>query len=188
MSDFSIQVTAKIAMHEGGSKFYETLLFRHNKVSASGGGMRDPGSVLIKHYGPAAKYRGGGQSKIETGDDRSMVAENVKIWKQKGKRGEYTQGMPAAAEAFGFYDPATFDTCTGAWHSSEFSTTKQEITSAYSLASFMTDHFIDRATQLTILSKLSIHDGGYDPNEEHVHTEIVDDSPPPPRDHTWGSW
>lgn len=73
--DEMFKVTATYLAHDGGTKFYETVL-----ISSQAGP-----ALLIKRYGPIDKNRGGGQTIVERGDLNAMRASMRDILAQKTK-------------------------------------------------------------------------------------------------------
>ena len=132
-----IKVTHQIRKHQGGTKFYETVLFEN------GAGR----SVLIKRYGSMDKIRGRGQYKIE---DYSTSAEAAvacsDIWKAKNKPKEYNTPV-SVDHGFGLFVGGTSD-----------------YDNYESLHADTAGHYSDESTAETILTILGV-DAQYDPNK-----------------------
>lgn len=69
-------VKATYLQHDGGTKFYETVLIHH----------KDGPTMLIKRWGKTNDFHtGGGQTKVERGNLSAMTAEEQKILAEKRK-------------------------------------------------------------------------------------------------------
>jgi predicted DNA-binding WGR domain protein len=67
--------------HQGGTKFYETVLMVGNHGALTGA------SMLIKRWGRLDQKKGGGQTKIERGSTAAVKASRDKIHREKIAKG-----------------------------------------------------------------------------------------------------
>lgn len=70
----SYRVETTYLVHDGGTKFYETVLIVSDGTA---------GAMLIKRYGPLNKLGGGGQTIVETGGASSCRDANFRILAEK---------------------------------------------------------------------------------------------------------
>lgn len=175
MSEFSVTVRAKVALHTSGTKFYETILLQRPGADVG---------VLYRHYGKANQLRGAGMSKIERFDVGNAYKEEGLLWTKKGRRGEYTESIVVD---HGFYDLLGPHYKEVARHCGAVAT-PHEITSVAELRAALLAHRIDKTSVETIISDLEGRDEAYDPTGGVVVEDPTLSDVPVTRGDDWGQW
>lgn len=163
------QVTTEYLEHDGGSKFYETVLIAEENGPA----------ILIKRYGKIANKMGGGQTILERGDLRSREVERDKILADKRKlRAGKGQYRDAVRPTFGLHKIGG-KTPSG----------KPKLIEEGALIGAIQAHF-GASDARAITDYFAITDISGDPDFAVEAQAVIEEEPAAPieRGESWGSW
>lgn len=154
-------VTGNYLLHDGGTKFYETI-----RIEADNGP-----AMLIKRWGKASEFmNGGGQTKIHRGSASVVRAEEIKILEEKRKmrpgKGQY---ISRNAGGYGLHDMVN-----------KF--TDGEVEARLS-------HYSDPDVRSSIATYFNLDANNAAPVEQDIETEVEIEEPTPvERGDNWASW